>query len=148
VPYFKRTPYAQTRMAQADATPAATADVMEIARGVLATATGAAPETTLRLRTVLRPGMGGSLRAEFALDGDGPPRTIRLAASDLVGPGSRIPAESIRIAPAMLALQPGSPAEVEISIAAPEGARPGMHVGVLTASGEEAFTCRIEAEIG
>ena len=148
VPYFKRLPYAQTRTTQAGAPAAGTGDVMDVARAVLASATGAAPDGTLRLRAVLRPGMQGALRADVALDRDGPPRTIRLAVSDLVGPGSRIPADRIRVAPAMLDLQPGSSAEVEISIAAPEGVQPGIHAGLLTGSGEDAFACRIEAEIG
>jgi hypothetical protein len=85
---------------------------------------------------------------DLALDNAGPPLAISLTASDLVGPGSHISANSVSISPSNFTLFPEASAEIEVTVSAPPDARPGLYTGTLSASGDEPFIVVLEAEVG
>lgn len=156
MPYFTRRPYAET-VARVSAAPSADlpvaapsadpVDMLALAEEVLAAETGRAGEAPLRIRRPLQPGGRGAMLLELALEPGEAPLTLGLAASDLVGPGGRIPAGAVRISPASLTLRPDAPAEVEVSVTAPPDAAPGRYAGTLSATGGETFALPFEAEL-
>src|SRR5438874_2400845 len=94
-----------------------------------------------------KPGDRGAMVLELALDEDTPSVTISLTASDLVGPGLRIPAEAVQICPSALTLFAGASAEVTVTVLAPPDARPGLYAGILSATGDDIFTIGVQAEV-
>jgi hypothetical protein len=147
LPYFIRRPYAETSALRQPESPADEVDLLDLAKNVLSLETGRTVEGPFRLRGPLQPGDSGTMVLELALDEGIAPVTISLAASDLVGPGSRITAESVRISPSTITLVTGASAEVTVTIQAPPNARPGLYIGTLSATGDDTFAIGIQAEI-
>ncbi len=147
MPYFIRRPYLETKTQRQTESRADEVDVLDLAKNVLSVETGAAAEGPFHLRRPLEPGGSGTMVLELAFDADTPSVTISLTASDLVGPGSRIAAERVRVNPSTFILSNGASAEVTVTVMAPLDARPGLYTGTLSATGDEAFDITIQAEV-
>lgn len=143
MPYFVREPYAR---AEAPPPPRAEeADVLDIAREVLASASRGEPR--FRIRDPLRPGGVGEMVIELSAASGAPPLKVSLAASDLVGPRGRISSDAIEVVPSSLTVLPGTSADVRITVAPPPGAAPGLYAGTLAVTGDEALSAPFEAEV-
>lgn len=147
MPYFIRRPYAETSALRQMESRADEVDLLDLAKDVLTLETGRTAEGQFCLRDPLEPGERGAMVLEMAVDEATPPITISLTASDLVGPGSRISAESVRVSPSTLTLFTGISADVTVTVLAPADARPGVYRGTLSATGDESFTVGIQAEV-
>ncbi len=147
MPYFIRRPYAETTALREPKSPADEVDLLDLAKNVLSMETGPAVEGPFRLRHPLKPGDIGTLILELALDEGTASVKVSLAASNLIGPGSRIAAESVRISPSTITLSTGAPAEVTVTVQAPADARAGLYTGTLSATGDDTFAIGIQAEI-
>ena len=143
MPYFTRQPYATT--APGYAKPAEELDFLALAEGVLTQETSLPVQPPFRVRTPLRPGATGALVLEFTAEGA--PVAVRLAATDLTGPGGVIPLESLTIHPSFLALAPGEAADVNVSLAVPASTRPGTYRGRVTSAGVDGFSAPIEVVV-
>ena len=99
LPYFIRRPYAETTALLEPKSPADEVDLLDLAKNVLSMETGPAVDGPFRLRRPLQPGDSGTMILELALDEGTTSVTVSLAASNLIGPGSRIGAELVRISP-------------------------------------------------
>ncbi len=147
MPYFIRRPYAETGALRRTESRADEVDLLDLAKDVLTLELSRAADGQFRLRDPLQPGERGAMVLEMAVDEGTPPITISLTASDLVGPGSRISAESVQISPSTLTLFSGISAEVAVTVLAPADARPGVYTGTLSATGDETFAVGIQAEV-
>lgn len=145
VPYFVRQPYAT--LAAAPRQTEDSADILELAKNVLALEAGDREKPPFRIREPLRPGGQGAMVLELALDAGAPARTISLAASDLSGTGSRIASDSIRISPSTLILRTGDPVDVRVTVEAPPGAQPGCYDGTISAAEDDSFTIPFQVEV-
>ncbi len=144
MPYFIRQPYAAPPLpAAASDTP----DILALAADVLAQETGNAGPGQFRFRTSLAPGKAGTMVLEFGVESGTPPLSVALAFGDLTGPRGRIAASCLHADPAAFTVAPGRPIEVTVTINAPADAAPGPYRGQVTATGDEAFTAPIEANI-
>jgi hypothetical protein len=141
MPYFKRQPYAV--MTGRGPEP----DVMTLAREVLAADAAARNGAPFRPRAPVPAGTLGQMTLDFALDDAGAPVDLRLEPGDLAGPGGRIPAACVRVAPAALAVAPGAPAAVMVTVAVPPGMAPGRYAGALAVTGGDGFAVPIEVEV-
>jgi hypothetical protein len=147
LPYFIRRPYVENSALRQKEGRAEEADLLDLAKDVLSLETGLDAEDQFCLRGPLEPGGSGAMVLELTLDAGTTPLTISLAATDLVGPGSRITAESVRISPSTLTLSTGASAEVTVTVQAPPDARPGLYTGIISATGDETFGIGIQAEV-
>ena|SRR6266850_6117001 len=147
LPYFIRRLYAETNAPHETESRTDEVDLLDLAKDVLTLETARAAEGQFRLRDPLKPGDRGAMVLELQLDEGTPSVTIGLTASSLVGPGLRIPAESVQICPSALTLFAGASAEVTVTVLAPPDAPPGLYAGILSATGDETFTIGIQAEV-
>jgi hypothetical protein len=147
LPYFIRRPYAEVMALRQPKNPADEVDLLDLAKNVLSMETGPAVDGPFRLRRPLQPGDSGTMILELMVDEGTASVTISLAASNLIGPGSRIAAESVRISPSTISLSTGVPAEVTVTVQVPPDARPGLYTGALSATGDDTFAIGIQAEI-
>jgi hypothetical protein len=147
VPYFVRQPYAQLHARRQKEPRSDEIDVLELAKDVLALESAEGPERRFRIRDPLRPGGQGAMVLNLAPEKGAPPLTIRLTAGDLIGAGSRIASESVRISPSTLTLPAGASAEVTVTVLAPPDARPGLYTGTVSATGDEAFSVPFQVEV-
>jgi hypothetical protein len=147
VPYFVRQPYAQLHAPHQKEPRSDEIDVLELAKDVLALESAESPERRFRIRDPLRPGGQGAMVLNLAPEKGAPTLTISLTASDLIGAGSRIASESVRISPSILTLPAGASAEVTVTVLAPPDARPGLYAGTVSATGDEAFSVPFQAEV-
>jgi hypothetical protein len=147
MPYFIRRPHTPASTPRETNDRSAEVDILELAKGVLASESGEGETRPFRIREPLRPGGLGAMILELALDRGWPARTINLAASDLVGTSSRIGSGSVRISPAILTVSTGAPADITVTVQAPPGARPGLYVGTVTATGDESFVIPFQVEV-
>ena len=76
-----------------------------------------------------------------------PSLAVSLTASDLVGGGSRIASELIRISPSTLTVPAGASAEVTVTVLAPPGVRPGVYTGTISVTGDEFFAIPFQVEV-
>jgi hypothetical protein len=146
VPYFKRRLYFETNAPQPTERYSEEIGFLQVARDVLSLEAGEAAGP-FRLCGPLQPGSRGVMVLDLALDKGGPPLAVSLTAGDLVGPASRIPADLVRISPSTITLFPDASAEVEVTVSAPRDARPGVHAGTISGTGDEAFIVVLEAEV-
>src|SRR5271166_4030021 len=123
------------------------ADILELAKNVLAFEAGEGEKRLFRIRDPLRPGGQGAMVLELALDNDSPARTINLAASELSGTGSRIASDSIWISPSTLTLRAGAPADITVTVRAPPGAPSGLYSGTVTVTGDESLAIPFQVEV-
>jgi hypothetical protein len=147
MPYFIRRPYDATSAQQQAKRQPKEIDVLELARNVLSLETSVAAEGPFRMRGPLQPGECGAMVLELALDMDGPPLTINLKASDLVGTDSLLGADSVRIDPSVLTLRTTTPAQVTVTVQVPADARSGRYAGTLSATGDETFAVAFQVEV-
>jgi hypothetical protein len=145
VPYFVRQPYVAP--ASAPRQPEDSADILELAKSVLAREAGDREKPPFRIREPLRPGGRGAMVLELALDAGSPARTISLVASDLSRAGSRIASDSIRICPSTLTLRTGVPVDIRVTVSAPPGVQPGRYDGTISAAGDDSFAIPFQVEV-
>jgi hypothetical protein len=122
-------------------------DVLELAKSVLASESAGGPERRFSVRRPLRPGGEGAMVLNLAIENGAPPLTIGLTASDLVGGGSRIASDSIRISPSTLTVRPGVSADVTVTVVAPSDAQPGPYAGTVSATGDESFAIPFQVQV-
>lgn len=84
---------------------------------------------------------------DLALEKGGPPLTVRLSASDLVGDDRRIGSDAIRIAPSILTVADRATAEVTVTVQAPLDARPGLYAGTFFVTGDENFSASFQVQV-
>lgn len=139
MPYFHRKPYAEMTSALAPVAPgAAEAPILSLAETVL-TEQGGTPGSAFRARRPVRPGETARLTLRFAVDGSAGAVTLRFAADELTGPGPAIGAAHVAVSPAEATVRGDVAAVVEVAVAIPAGAAPGLYRGRLRVSGDERF---------
>lgn len=127
--------------------PSSEMDILELAKDVLALEMGEDAKRSFRVRHPIQSGGHGTIVLELALDRDLPARTIRLAASDLLSPGSRIASDSVRVAPSRFTLPAGGSIDITVTVQAPPDARPGLYAGTVSATGDEIFVIPFQVEV-
>lgn len=142
MPYFIRRPYAATA---GQAEPAVMPDVVALAGEVLALETGAPGASPFRVRNPLRPGTTG--RLVLGLTADQAPVATRMSVTDLHGSDGVIPSSCLAFDPPDLTIPSGQSRDVTVSCAVPEGVKPGLYRGWITAAGANGFRAPVEVTV-